>query len=387
MEIRIFAHSWLSDWNHGNAHFLRGWARALSRRGHRLRLFEALPGPWGDWSLAHLIREEPLAAMAAVAEFRAAYPELDVELYPPGPRGRPWLEKAVRHADVVIVHEWNRPELMAALVQLRRRLGFMLLFHDTHHRGHTQPAALAALPLREMDAVLAFGESLRRVYERRWGARAFTLHEAADEEAFAAPPAGAVRAGVLWVGNWGDGERSGALEAFLLRPAEQLPAVRFLAHGVRYPEAGLEALRARGIAFGGYLPNLQAAAAYRRCVAALHIPRAPYAKELEGIPTIRVFEALACGAALVSAPWNDTEGLFREGQDYLVAANGAECAALLRGLIQDPARAAALGSHGRSRILARHTCGHRAAELEAIIAEVSGVRGIGWAPCRMAREA
>lgn len=374
MEIRIFAHSWLSDWNHGNAHFLRGLARALVRRGHRLRLYEALPGPWGDWSLSHLFGEEPLAAMSAIAEFRARYPELRVIFYPPGPRGAACLEAAVRGSDVVLVHEWNPPELLHALAALRRRHAFLLLLHDTHHRGRTQPAAIAAFPMAALDGVLAFGESLRRVYEREWRIPAFTLHEAADTEVFAPGPAGVRRQGVLWIGNWGDGERTAALEEFLLRPAESLPGIPFRVHGVRYPPAGRQALQCRGIQFGGYLPNLQAPAAYQTSAVALHIPRAPYAADLDGIPTIRVFEALACGAAMISAPWRDSGQLFRPGQDYWQAASGAACTAMIQELARNPAQAAALGANGRARILERHTCAHRAAELEAIIAELSGAR-------------
>ncbi len=374
MQIRVFAHSWLSDWNHGNAHFLRGLARALMRRGHAVRLYEALPGPWGDWSLAHLFSEEPLAAMDAVAAFRAAYPELEVEFYPPGSRRAACLEAAVREADLVLVHEWTAPELLPALAALRRRYGFVLLLHDTHHRGWTQPEVMGALPLRQLDAVLAFGESLRRLYERQWGARAFTWHEAADTEIFAPGPPGARGGEVLWIGNWGDGERTAALREFLLEPAQALPEIPFAAYGVRYPAAGREALRRSGIRFGGYLPNLRAPAAYQASALTLHIPRAPYTGDLEGIPTIRVFEALACGAALVAAPWRDAEGLFRAGQDYWLATDGAACTAMIRELAANPARAAALGASGRERVLARHTCAHRAAELEAIVTDVSGAR-------------
>lgn len=377
VDIRIFAHSWLADWNHGNAHFLRGWARALVRRGHRLKLYEALPGPWGDWSLANLVREEPLAAMATIAEFRATYPELEVEFYPLGPAGEVWLPTAVQGAEVVIVHEWNRPALFHSLAKLRRRHGFVLLLHDTHHRGQTDPDRLAALPLKDLDGVLAFGESLRRLYERRWGVRAFTLHEAADVEVFAPGARTGKREGVLWIGNWGDEERTGALQEYLLQPAQRLPGIRFAVHGVRYPPRGLAELRARGIGFYGYLPNLRAAAAYRACAVALHIPRAPYAGALPGIPTIRVFEALACGAALITAPWSDEEGLFQVGTDYVLAKNGGECTAMIAELNRDTGTARRLGNQGRARILQRHTCAHRARELEAIVAEIAGATGNG----------
>jgi len=92
---------------------------------------------------------------------------------------------------------------------------------------------------------------------------------------------------------------------------------------------------------------------------------------LPGIPTIRVFEALACGIPLVSAPWDDAEQLFRPGADYLVARDGAEMREHLRALLADPAHAAAQAARGLDTIRARHTCAHRVDELFAILAEVA----------------
>jgi spore maturation protein CgeB len=81
------------------------------------------------------------------------------------------------------------------------------------------------------------------------------------------------------------------------------------------------------------------------------------------VPTIRVFEALACGIPLVSAPWDDVEGLFIPGIDFLVAANGSEMTSHLRDVLNDSALATTLAKHGRDTILARHTCAHRVDEL------------------------
>jgi spore maturation protein CgeB len=96
------------------------------------------------------------------------------------------------------------------------------------------------------------------------------------------------------------------------------------------------------------------------------VPRRPYVRALPGVPTIRVFEALACGIPLVSAPWDDAEGLFSPGADYLVARDGAEMRGQLRALLDDPAHAHALAARGRHTVLQRHTCGHRVEELLAI---------------------
>ena len=94
----------------------------------------------------------------------------------------------------------------------------------------------------------------------------------------------------------------------------------------------------------------------------LHIPRRPYVELLQGIPTIRVFEALACGIPLICSPWNDAEHLFRP-DDFAIARSADEMAATIDELLRDPSRAAAMASRGRETVLARHTCAHRVSEL------------------------
>jgi len=90
-------------------------------------------------------------------------------------------ERATAGADVVIVHEWTDPALVAQLGLLRRRGGgFRLLFHDTHHRAVSDRDAIASMLLQDYDGILAFGETLRQRYlQLGWGARVFTWHERA----------------------------------------------------------------------------------------------------------------------------------------------------------------------------------------------------------------
>jgi spore maturation protein CgeB len=102
----------------------------------------------------------------------------------------------------------------------------------------------------------------------------------------------------------------------------------------------------------------------------VHVPRRPYVEALPGIPTIRPFEALACGIPLVCAPWDDAEHLFTPGSDYLVAADGAQMASHLRDVLHDPDLARSLREHGLATVAARHTCAHRVDELLAIAGEL-----------------
>jgi spore maturation protein CgeB len=98
----------------------------------------------------------------------------------------------------------------------------------------------------------------------------------------------------------------------------------------------------------------------------VHVPRRFYREQLPGIPTIRMFEALACAIPLVSAPWEDSEGLFDSGRDYLVANNAAQMRQHLEALRAEPEYARSLAAHGLRTIRARHTCSHRARELLSI---------------------
>ncbi len=364
--IHYFAHSWVSDWNHGNAHFLRGLARALMRQGHTVRCYEQL----GSWSLTNLVRVEGDRAIDAVDEFRRVYPELDIQFYNNDSTFAEFALENLRGADVVIVHEWNEPEIVNAVLELKRELGFAVLLHDTHHRAYTSARDILRFRLDLFDGVLAFGEAIRRIYVDGFGlARAWTFHEAADVDIFR-PLSAEKTDDLVWIGNWGDEERTRELEEFLITPAGEMPDRRVAVYGVRYPENALGRLKSAGIDFRGYLPNLRAPEAYAQSLLALHIPRRHYTNGLSGIPTIRVFEALACGAVLLCSPWSDAEGLFRPGEDYLVVPDGAAMKAEIERLLRDDDARSQLAAAGLQTIRSRHTCAHRAQQLVDIFEEL-----------------
>jgi spore maturation protein CgeB len=336
---------------------LRGVLSELIDRGHDVRVFE----PEGAWSLANLVKDH---GDEGLAPYRNAYPELSSRTYsrPEEGAAQAW------GADLVIVHEWNDPELVAAVGRLRARGGrFSLLFHDTHHRAVSAPDEMRAYDLDSYDGVLAFGATLARVYERwGWGERVFTWHEAADTKRFHPPAHEHDREGLVWIGNWGDGERSQEIVDYLLKPARgaQLPLDIY---GVRYPDDAKRKLRDYGAHYHGWLANAAAPDVFAKHLATVHVPRRFYTQVLPGIPTIRVFEALACGIPLVSAPWDDCEHLFRVGEDFLMVRDGAQMTAALRDLKGDPELRESLVRSGLETIRARHTCAHRVDELLATV--------------------
>jgi spore maturation protein CgeB len=360
MRIVIFTHSLVSDWNHGNAHFLRGLATELADRGCEVRILEPADG----WSRSNLLAEY---GQAAITGFEEAYPQIRSTLYDLASLD---LTTELDNADVVLVQEWNHPELIARVGRHKAAHGgYRLFFHDTHHRSLTDPEAMARLDLRGYDGVLAYGEVIRRRYVANgWARRAWTFHEAADTRVFRPLPGAQPLGDVVWIGNWGDGERTEELREFLIEPVRSL-GIKARVYGVRYPPYALQELSAAGIEYGGWLPNYLVPEVFARYKVTLHIPRRPYAEILHGIPTIRPFEAMACGIPMVSTPWRDTEKLFSPGANFLIASSGVEMKSALRALLSSSTFADSVAASALALIRARHTCAHRAEQLLGIVNE------------------
>ena len=360
MRIVLFYQSLISDWNHGNAHFLRGVASELLARGHEVDVYE----PHDSWSVQNLIAEhgtEPLL------DFQKAFPQLVTHRYAPAELE---FQDVLENAELVVVHEWNEPELIERIGEYRRNRDFILLFHDTHHRlaGHD------SLPfsLKNYDGVLAYGQVLTDKYVRNhWSERAWTWHEAADIRVFHPLPKIPRTLDLVWIGNWGDDERTTELQEFLVRPVKDLQ-LNAEVYGVRYPAEAIAALESAGIRYRGWLPNYRVAEVFASARVTLHIPRRPYVKELTGIPTIRPFEALACGIPLICSPWHDTEHLFTPGKDFLISHDGNEMKQLIQKVLSEPAFAEELAINGLTTVKQRHTCAHRVDELLEIYAEIVG---------------
>ena len=384
MNFAFFLHSLASDWNHGNAHFVRGVLAELVRRGHAVTTHEQAD----NWSVHNLVADQ--GADAATA-FREVYPELADVSWTYKLAGTDTfadpdhadvaeaeaaldLDERLRGVEVVVVHEWTPPSVVAAVGRWRKRHDDVrLLFHDTHHRIVSEPAKMQRFDLDGYDGVLAFGDVLREAYAADsggwgFGDRVWTWHEAADTHVFK-PLDREAEGDLCWVGNWGDDERTAELHEFLLGPVRTL-GLDATVHGVRYPDEAKAALENVGIRYGGYLPNFRAPELFARHKVTVHVPRRYYVTHLPGIPTIRPFEALACGIPLVCSPWSDAEHLFTPGEDFLMVETGDEMTQTLRRLIAEPDEAAALAERGRAAVLARHTCGHRVDELLAVVEEI-----------------
>ncbi len=360
MNIVLFYHSLLSDWNHGNAHFLRGVVTELLRRGNTVSVYE----PENGWSYTNMIAEKNVENV--VEDFYEYYPGLESIPY----NDDIDLDNALKDADLVIVHEWNDHKLVKAIGEKRKKYPFKLLFHDTHHRSVTDEKGIGDYDLSNYDGVLAFGNIIKELYlQNGWAKKAWTWHEAADTNIFK-PLASAEQEGdIVWIGNWGDEERTKELFEFIIDPVKEL-GLKGKIYGVGYPKEARQALKGAGISYEGWLPNFKAPEVFSRYRFTVHVPRGPYTKSLPGIPTIRPFEALACGIPLLSAPWNDSEGLFTEGEDFIMVNNKAEMKEWMNRIMTDDTLTAELVGNGLRTISRKHTCAHRVSELYGICKEI-----------------
>jgi spore maturation protein CgeB len=362
MKIVFFGRSLLSEFG-DEVHFLRGIAGELSERGSEVIFYEPkqAPGAESNGATGRLLQK--------------LYPTLRVEPFDPATFDP---AEAVDRASLVLVHELSEPAVVSALGKLRlKSRGWELFFHDTHRAGLSEKGAPWP-DLTGYDGILAGAEALRERYVGAgWARRAFTWHEAADVRIWKPErePESGVRATALADVIWEEpesGDSSSELwREFLVRP---LSALRLgaSAFGARYSSAAILELKRAGIDYLGVLPNHQMPEVFRRHRVALHVPSLR-TRDLPGMPSIRFFEALACGVPLVSAPWDDAEDLFRRG-DYVTARGCEQMKATLRDLVCNPALRDAIASRGLETVLARHTCAHRADELLSIWGRFQGVR-------------
>lgn len=364
MRFVLFYHSVISDWNHGNAHFLRGMVRELQDMGHKVTVYE----PFDGWSVSNLIEDKGLAP---IQEFHETFPHIQAKRYRQSSLN---LSAVLEGADAVIVHEWNDPALVRKLGEHRKRSSsWKLYFHDTHHRAVSAPEEIERYDLSNYDGVIVFGEILRRIYLKRgWADNVLTLHEAADPHIFRPLPSPRKR-DLVWVGNWGDEERTQEIHDYFIDPVAQL-GLQADVHGVRYPTEARRQLRSAGITYKGWVANWQVPRVFARHKFTVHIPRRPYVAQLAGIPTIRVFEALACGIPLLSAYWDDAENLFIPGRDYLVAHTPLQMRSYMQALANDQELRSELAEQGLRSILARHTCRHRVEQMLAWMGATASAR-------------
>jgi spore maturation protein CgeB len=356
MTIVILGLAITSSWGNGHATTYRALVRALASRGHDV-LFLERDATWYAEN-----RDLP----------RPTYCE--VSLY----RDRDELER--RHgqdleaADLVILGSYVPDGIAVADTVLRRARG-CTAFYDidtpvTVAALHNNSAQyLAPRQVAAFDLYLSFtgGPMLQRL-ERQFGAqRARALYCSVDAEMYFEERAVEQDVDLGYLGTY-SADRQPTLDELLIRPARAWAEGRFVIAGAQYPATVVTPANVERIT---HLAPVEHRAFYNRQRFTLNVTRRDMI-EAGYSPSVRLFEAAACGTAIISDDWPGLETVLTPGVEILLARNAGEMLGYLRAMPEEARRA--IGARARSRVLESHTSVHRAIELERYVAEASDSR-------------
>jgi spore maturation protein CgeB len=349
MKVVLLGLSITSSWGNGHATNYRALVHELDARGHDV-LFLERDVPW-----------------YAAQRDLASPPWGRTCLYGSVDELREHFGDHVREADLVVVGSYV-PEGVAVGSWVTSAASGVTAFYDID-----TPVTLAKLArgdfeylepelVGSFDLYLSFtgGPTLERL-EREYGARrACAFYCLVDPDAY-----GPVEAEVRWdlgyLGTYSD-DRQPQVDALLVEPARAEPGARFVVAGPQYPErlrwpANVERLE--------HVPPAEHRAFYAAQRWTLNVTRADM-RAAGWSPSVRLFEAAACGIPVISDRWPGLDQLFRDGEEIVIADAPADVLRALREIPDDERRA--IGERARAKVLAEHTTARRVDQLEALVA-------------------
>lgn len=345
LDIVILGLALRSSWGNGHATTYRALVSALEQRGHRV-LFLERDVPW------YADHEDLPAELQGTL---ALYRDLDELIDEHG--------DAVAGADLVIVGSYV-PDGIDVGQWVQSTANGVVAFYDID-----TPVTLAGLArgdcrylhprqVAHYDLYLSFsgGPSLRTLEQQYDSPLALPLYCSVDPTRYR-PEALEPRYDLAYMGTYSD-DRQPVLDRFLLEPARAWPEGRFAVAGPQYPAdirwpANVERIEHLGPARHGRFYNEQRFT--------LNVTRADMVAA-GWSPSVRLFEAAACGTPIISDAWEGLETLFEPDREILVASSSADVLAWVRDMPDERRRS--IGDAGRQRVLAEHTAGHRAQALE-----------------------
>lgn len=349
MRFVLIGLSIASSWGNGHATTYRGLIRELAARGHQVTFFEKR-APWYDANC-----DLPSADYCAIERY--------VQWPAPG------AEDAVKRADVVVLGSYAADGVLLA-DWLPQHTKAALLYYDidtpvTLQRFETDGQAEYLKPsqLSRFDVVLSFAGGPVLDALRQWGARrAEAFYCAVDPALYQpVPREERFRCALGYMGTYA-ADRQDAVEELFVTPTRQHPERRFLLVGPQYPEEVWPANVVRSF----HVPPPEHSVFYSSCDWQLNLTRGAM-KRYGWSPSVRLFEAAACGAPIISDRWDGFDTIFVPGQDALLAAESDDVRAALA---MDAGERRRIGDAGRQRILAAHTYTHRVDQLGALLQDI-----------------
>lgn len=355
LRIVVIGLSITSSWGNGHATTFRSLVRALAERGHDV-LFLERDAAW--YAENRDLPEPPFGRTrlyGSLEELRDSFgdevarAELVVvgSYVPEGVAVGHWVTATA--TGVTAFYDIDTPVTLAAL-----------------RRGDCDYLELALVPRFDLYLSFTGGPILRHLEDAFGARRARALYCMADPDSYA--PTGEVpRWDLGYLGTY-SADRQPGLDRLLLGPADLLPSAGFVVAGPQYPEHLSWPVNVERIE---HLPPAGHRGFYCAQRFTLNLTRADMVAA-GWSPSVRLFEAAACGVPVISDRWEGLESFFRPGEEILTAAGADDILRILSDV--DEERRVAVGSAARRRVLSEHTAAHRAAELEAHVAPLLGVR-------------
>jgi spore maturation protein CgeB len=352
MRIVVLGLSITSSWGNGHATNYRALAAALTARGHDW-LFLERDMPW--YASSRDLPQPPwgrTVLYGSLAELRAR-------------------EEEVREADLVVVGSYVPEGVAVAEWALATARG-AVAFYDIDTpvtlaklaRGDEEYLAPGLVPRFDLYLSFTGGPTLERL-ERDWGARRARAFHCLVDPALYAPRATEQRWALGYLGTYSE-DRQPAVERLLLEPSRRLVHERFVVGGPQYPR---EIDWPANVQRVEHVPPADHAALYGAQAFTLSVTRRDML-EAGWSPSVRLFEAAACGVPVITDRWPGLEEFFEPGREIFVADGPDDVVRLLRGV--DAAERATVGARARRRVLAEHTAVRRA---EQLVREVAALHG------------
>ena len=351
MKLVIFGLSITSSWGNGHATTYRSLLRAFAKRGHEIEFFECRQ-PWyvenRDLTKSDFCK---IRIYTDLAELK-----------------KKWAS-TVAEADVVIVGSYVAQGIELGDWIMQTASG-LTAFYDID-----TPVTIAALEggqctylsrrlIRKYDLYLSFtgGPTLDRLVDTFGARRAEALYCSVDPDRYH-PDSAEKQWALGYLGTYSS-DRQDSLEELLFKPAGLLPQSRFAVAGAQYPP---------GIKWPPNVDHIDHVAPDRHCafynsqLFTLNLTRKEMIR-LGWSPSVRLFEAAACGTPIISDYWDGLDSIFKIGAEILVARSTEEAVRLLEETSEEERQQ--IGERARARVMAEHTAAHRAAELAGYLREV-----------------
>ena len=355
LSITFLGLSITSSWGNGHATCYRGLTKALHRRGHDVYFLER-DVPW--YAANRDLPEPPFGETRlyrSVEELKEEHADRIVgsdlvvlgSYVPEGARIGEWLADAVDGG--LAFCDIDTPVTMAKLAA-----------------GDHEYLSPALVPRFDLYLSFSGGPVLDRL-EREWGARRARLFCCSfdADDYYPEPPADGLRWDLAYMGTYSD-DRQPTLERLLLEPARTFPDGRFAVAGPGYPPS---------VAWPGnveridHLPPGEHRAFYNAQRFTLNVTRADMVKA-GWSPSVRLFEAAACGTPIISDSWPGLEDFFVPGEEIFVAESPEDCLRIVRETSEEERLEVA--ERALVRVRREHSACHRAAQLEAYVLDVLG---------------